>query len=833
MKNKNYLFTYLSTIIGAIILLLIFILSDLNCRKNAYSDISETLDYLKYQCIRYDEIADEEETKSLIRIADKVSYFKQDVLSNTKDKSLTEDYTNEFLIDQRLTGIIITNNEANLFFEYSLDENDSKIVDWKQIANSKKDIANNSNKCYVERIYSDKYCYDYAIISRNDNKGIILCYLKQDVKVVLGSQLSLSNLLDGFNIENNGMVFFTNSNYIVSSNVEKYNDVKINDCEFINKIKEDESQKDFVKIRVDNKNYYALSSRVKNYFIYVIYPSNKIFITRSLIFSYSTVVYVILVTLSILFNLKLNQLKRKQQEEIDKKYKDELNELANKAIKANSLKSDFLRRMSHDIRTPITTIKGLVEIGNHYKDDLEVQNEIRDKVLKTSGYLLDLVNDVLDMSKLEGEIEQFRNEPFILSELLKNVYEITKSQANDEGISLNIEKGKIIHDSLIGSKLHLQRVFINIINNAIKYNKKNGKITISYNEISTSGTIATFEFKCIDTGIGMSQEFQGKMFEPFEQENPNDTHYGTGLGLAIVKRIIDRIDGTIAVESKLNEGTTFTLTIPFLIYNSEKVNDINKQDNILSLEGINILLAEDNEINQEIIKFFLKNAKANVICVNNGKEAYEKYLENDRIDVILMDIIMPIMDGISSCIKIRNSNKENAKTIPIIALSANTFKDDIDKALNAKMDDYIAKPIDSNELIKKIKNVINHKKCGGGYQKMINENFYLLINEDYSDIKKRIIDDEIIHSILLKLRDDTTFINLKKSFNDKDFDNAFIYAHTLKGIASNLGFKRLFNESAILTEKLRNKDYSNLESIFNNIEKEYNLIIEKLNECYY
>lgn len=710
MKNKLNIFTYLVAIIGAIFLLLVFILSDFNCRKNSYEDMSETLDYLKYQCIRYDEIANDEEAKSLIRIADKASYFKQDIFSNFLNKSLVDDYTKEFLIDQRLTGIIITNNDSNLFFESSLVDDDKNTIDWKKIIGSKDDISKNNNKCYLERIYGEKYCYDYAIISRHDNKGVILCYLRQEINVVLGSLLSLSTLIDGFNIDNNGLIFFTTSDYVVSSNLNKYNDVKINNCEFVSKVLDEKSsQNDFIKIRVNKQNYYSLNSRVKNYYIYVLYPSSKIFVSRAIIVSYSTVIYVILITLLVLFNLKLKQIKRRQQDEIDKKYKDELNELANKAIKANLLKSDFLRRMSHDIRTPITTIRGLVEIGNHHKDDMIIQNEIRYKVEKTSGYLLDLVNDVLDMSKFEGEIELFRNDEFNINELIDNVYDITKSQANEEGITLKFEKGKITHDSLIGSKIHIQRVFINIINNAIKYNKKNGMITVSFNEISASDEIATYEFKCIDTGIGMSKEFQEKMFEPFEQENLDNKHYGTGLGLAIVKKIIDRIDGTINVESELNKGTTFTITIPLQISNNENKNVLSKKNITSSLKGVTILLAEDNEINQEIIKFFLTNAKANVICASNGKEAYEKFLSIDNIDVILMDIIMPVMDGINSCIKIRNSNRTNAKTIPIIALSANSFKDDIEKAFNAKMNDYIAKPVDSKDLIKKIKKVINNK----------------------------------------------------------------------------------------------------------------------------
>lgn len=710
MKNKINIFTYLVAIIGAIVLFLVFTLSDFNCRKNSYEDMSETLNYLKYQCIKYSEIASEEEAKSLIRIADKTLYFKQDVFSNSFNKSLADDYTKDFLIDQRLTGIIITNNDSNLFFEYSLVDDDKNSIDWKKIIGSKDDISCNNNKCYLERIYGEKYCYDYAIISRYDNKGVVLCYLRQEIKVVLGSLLSLSTLLDGFNIDNNGLIFFTTSDYVVSSNVNKYNDVKIKDCEFVSKVlNEKSSQNDFVKIRVNKKNYYSLNTRVKNYYIYVLYPASKIFVSRSLIVSYSIVIYVILITLLILFNLKLKQIKRRQQEEIDKKYKEELNELANKAIKANSLKSDFLRRMSHDIRTPITTIRGLVEIGNHHRDDMNIQNEIRYKVEKASGYLLDLVNDVLDMSKFEGEIEPFRNDTFSISELIDNVYEITKSQANEEGITLKFEKGKITHDSLIGSKIHIQRAFINIIYNAIKYNRENGIITVSFNEISTNDEMATYEFKCIDTGIGMSKEFQERMFEPFEQENLDNRHYGTGLGLAIVKKIIDRMDGTINVESEINKGTTFTITIPLQICNNENKNVLIKKNITSSLKGVTILLAEDNEINQEIIKFFLTNAKANVICASNGKEAYEKFLSIDNIDVILMDIIMPVMDGINSCIKIRNSNKINAKTIPIIALSANSFKDDIEKAFNAKMNDYIAKPVDSKDLIKKIKKVINNK----------------------------------------------------------------------------------------------------------------------------
>ena len=302
MKNKLNIFTYLVTIIGAIFLLLVFILSDFNCIKNSYEDMSETLDYLKYQCIRYDEIANDEEAKSLIRIADKTLYFKQDVFSNYLNKSSADDYTKEFLIEQRLTGIIITNNDSNLFFESSLVDDDKNTIDWKKIIGSKDDISKNNNKCYLERIYGEKYCYDYAIISRHDNKGVILCYLRQEVKVVLGSILSLSTLLDRVNIDNNGLIFFTTSDYVVSSNLNKYNDVKIKDCEFVSKVlNEKSSQNEFVKISVNKQNYYSLNARVKNYFIYVFYPSSKVFVSRQLIISYSIVIYIAIISLLVLF----------------------------------------------------------------------------------------------------------------------------------------------------------------------------------------------------------------------------------------------------------------------------------------------------------------------------------------------------------------------------------------------------------------------------------------------------------------------------------------------------------------------------------------------------
>ncbi len=373
---------------------------------------------------------------------------------------------------------------------------------------------------------------------------------------------------------------------------------------------------------------------------------------------------------------------------------------------AGDAKMNFLRRMSHDIRTPINGIRGIIEIADHNPNDLKLQKEYRDKIKTATGFLLDLVNSILDMSKLESGEIKLEHKPFNLHKLLKRNNEITIMQCKDCGINYHVKMNQNTHIDLIGSPLHLQQILMNLANNAVKYNKKDGEIFVGAREISSTESIVEYEFLCQDTGVGMSEEFQKHLFEPFTQENADArTKYaGTGLGMAITKELVDLLGGTIKVESKVGEGTKFLVRIPFEIDPCPKKEIAVEEQKEYSIEGTKILLVEDNDLNMEVAQYLLEEKGAIITKAWNGQEAIELFSKSKpgEYDVILMDIMMPVMGGWEATRQIRKLQREDAVTIPIIAMSANAFLDDIEHSKKAGMNGHVIKPLDMKVLIKTI-----------------------------------------------------------------------------------------------------------------------------------
>ena len=379
------------------------------------------------------------------------------------------------------------------------------------------------------------------------------------------------------------------------------------------------------------------------------------------------------------------------------------------AQRASLSKTDFLRRMSHDIRTPINGIRGMIEIAEHFTDDLQKQKECRDKVWEASGYLLSLVNNVLDMNKLESGAVVLTEMPFDLPQLLNEVNTVAEMQATEHGLyyDVDMEKQQIAHPYLIGSAPHLKQVLMNLASNAVKYNKENGRVTVWCRELSCDGKTAEFRFACKDTGIGMSKEFQKRAFEPFTQEGRDNarTHYdGTGLGLSIVQALVRQMGGRITFESEEGIGTSFLVTLPFQIDPNPQPKPKESVSEPIDLDGVRVLLAEDNDLNMEIATFFIEQHGAKVTTAHNGREAVELFANAPQgtFDLILMDIMMPAMNGYEATQTIRGMAREDAKTIPIIAMSANAFQDDIQKSRSVGMNDHLPKPLSTEKLLSAI-----------------------------------------------------------------------------------------------------------------------------------
>ena len=363
--------------------------------------------------------------------------------------------------------------------------------------------------------------------------------------------------------------------------------------------------------------------------------------------------------------------------------------------RANATKTSFLRRMSHDIRTPINGIRGLVKIAQDNEDNKEKIDDCLNKIYESSGFLLSLVNDVLDMNKLEsGEITLDHN-PFKLDKIINNAIDITKVRANERNIAITSDI-RIEYNDLIGSPLHLAQIFQNIINNAVKYNRKEGSINITLSEELCPENKVLLKFECADTGIGMSNEFQENVFKPFAQEGntARGTYEGTGLGMAITKELVDKMGGSIGFSSVADKGTTFVVELPFDL--GESVEEEAEEENY-GVGGLHVLVVEDNEINREIATFMLESVGIVPTCVTNGKEALDKVKE-EIYDCILMDVMMPVMGGLEATRQLRAMGVDT----PIIAMSANAFKDDVERSLKAGMNAHLSKPIDEKLLVKTI-----------------------------------------------------------------------------------------------------------------------------------
>ena len=391
-----------------------------------------------------------------------------------------------------------------------------------------------------------------------------------------------------------------------------------------------------------------------------------------------------------------------------KKTEEKLKESIRTAQKANAAKTDFLSRMSHDIRTPINGIVGLLDIDETHFDDKKLIRANHEKMKIAAEHLLSLINDVLQMSKLEdGEI--VLNHEFIdLAELTTEIVTIVVDRATEAGIIWDYEKGKaeIPYPYIYGSPLHLRQIFLNIYSNCTKYNKPGGKITTIVEALGDHEGICTYRWTISDTGRGMSEEFVKHIFEPFaqEEESARSDYQGTGLGMAIVKKLVEKMNGTIKVTSKEGVGSAFVITIPFEIAKAPAKIEPSKEEEPDNIEGVNLLLVEDNELNAEIVEVLLGDSGANVTTVHNGREAVGLF-ENSpagTFDAILMDVMMPVMDGLTATKCIRQMNREDAKTVPIIAMTANAFQEDAKRCLDAGMNAHLAKPIQTEKVIQMV-----------------------------------------------------------------------------------------------------------------------------------
>ena len=686
-------------------------------KKEAENRMVKTVNYVKVQCSTYTHYNEASESKSLLRAIESARQMSTNIDMETENGGrLSQEFLKENLQTLWVDGILVLDAEGKTVCKYSMDEAlTNEITDYLQ-KDIIMDFTGYEERSYSERIdREDGSRIDIAACARKDAPGMVAIYYYTSPEFVRNYTLTIQNLLNGYSTQKDGTIIVADKGTIVASNDESLLGQDTAGNQVVQAMKEHTDSQHIFHLKNEGTGGYGIMLKQRDYYIYTYLPDTEVF--RNLPLSVTAVVFLYLLIFGIFcfWGYRADLAHRKQEQEKDEKYKAELLRAAKKAEAANEAKTEFLQRMSHDIRTPINGICGMINVADHYADNMEKQTECRAKIKKTSHLLLELINEVLDMSKLESDEVVLEEIPFNLNSISEEILGVIEHMAAEQNIRIIWEKKEVTHWNLIGSPVHVKRILMNILSNAVKYNKENGYVYISCREIPSKQTaMTTLEFVCRDTGIGMAEAFQKRIFEPFAQEHAGSrTKFaGTGLGMPITKKLVEKMGGTISFESKEGTGTTFVIRIPFQIDADMKDRNETEEKTETSIQGLHVLLTEDNELNMEIAEFVLQNEGAVVTKAWNGQKAVDIFRKNrpGEFDVILMDIMMPVMNGYEAAKMIRSLDREDAKVIPIIAMTANAFTEDKMRAKEAGMDEHIAKPVDGKLLVKAINELVKHNQ---------------------------------------------------------------------------------------------------------------------------
>ena len=686
-------------------------------KKEAENRMVETVNYVKVQCSTYTHYNESSESKSLLRAIESARQMSTNIDMETENGGrLSQEFLKENLQTLWVDGILVLDTEGKTVCKYSMDESlTNEITDYLQ-----KDVIMDFTG-YEERSYSERIAredgsrIDIAACARKDASGMVAIYYYTSPEFIRNYTLTIQNLLNGYSTQKDGTIIVADKGTVVASNDENLLGQDTAGNQVVQAMKEHTDSQHIFHLKNEGTGCYGIMLKQRDYYIYAYLPDKEVFRNLPLSVTAAIFLYLLIFSIFCFWGHRADLAHRKQEQEKDEKYKAELLRTAKKAEAANEAKTEFLQRMSHDIRTPINGICGMINVADYYADNMEKQTECRAKIKKTSHLLLELINEVLDMSKLESDEVILEEIPFNLNSIFEEILGVIEHMAAEQNIRIIWEEKEVTHWNLIGSPVHVKRILMNILSNAVKYNKENGYVYISCREIPSKQTaMTTLEFVCRDTGIGMAEAFQKRIFEPFAQEHAGSrTKFaGTGLGMPITKKLVEKMSGTISFESKEGTGTTFVIRIPFQIDADMKDRTETEEKTETSIQGLHVLLTEDNELNMEIAEFVLQNEGAVVTKAWNGQKAVDIFRKNrpGEFDVILMDIMMPVMNGYEAAKMIRSLDREDAKVIPIIAMTANAFTEDKMRAKEAGMDEHIAKPVDGKLLVKVINELVKRNQ---------------------------------------------------------------------------------------------------------------------------
>lgn len=677
--------------------------------------LGNTIDYVKEQCTTYTRYNAAAVTKSLMRIMDNAQQVNRNI--GYEGSAVDEERLRFYAQEQRLTGIILLDTDGSVQCEYNGDLLNFQTLQKYIERDTVLDVVRYPQKTYASRIdLPDGSYVDISAYGRTDVPGVIVAYYHTTAEYARNYTLTIQGSLAGYNTRDDGVIVVANGDRIIASNDEELADTKVEDSRILQQIKANLSSAAVGHFKCDGSIYFGGLDRSRDYYIYA-YVSDRMVATDMVKnMMAALIIYLVMLTAIQMFRRRSAREYLAERDRREREFREQLMESAEKAEQANRAKTEFLQRMSHDIRTPINGIRGMIEIANYYKDDPDKQTECRKKIWDASGLLLELVNEVLDMGKLESGEIMLEEREFDLKELLDSVGIVVDKQARERGITIITDGYTVEHRCLLGSPLHLRRLLMNIISNAVKYNRVGGEIRLGCCEKpSADPETAQIEFTCADTGIGMSEEFQKHVFEPFAQErNTARSEYGgTGLGMPIAKSLAEKMGGTLSFVSRQGVGTTFTLSLPFRICHApEKRNKPKRLLQTSSIAGLHVLVAEDNRMNMEIAEFVLNVEEAFIIKAVNGEEAVRIFADSrpGEIDAILMDVMMPVMDGLEATRRIRAMKRPDARTIPIIAMTANAFAEDRQRAFAAGMDMHIAKPLEGSEMVETLERFVKSSR---------------------------------------------------------------------------------------------------------------------------
>lgn len=682
-------------------------------KKEAEARLYETAEYVKVQSSSVTHYNEASESQALLRLIESV----RQVGTNLKAEKEMGRSTEEALLQQNirglwLSGILILDENGETKESVTKMPSAEEALAGILSRDVVKDCARYPEKTYSQRLrLPDGAFIDMAACGRMDKPGIIVVYQYTPATYARTYTLMIQSLLAGYNPLTDGTILVADNGQVIASNDQALIGEETKHLPVVQALKENAGSRHLVNISEENA--YGIMLRQRGHYIYVYMPDTKVFAALPKNLGITLALYLLTLFAFFMYHYRSQMLHQKEEKEKEEEYRKSLQEEARRADAANIAKTEFLQRMSHDIRTPINGIIGMLAVAKRYPDDLKKQDECREKISKASQLLLELINEVLDMGKLESGEVVLEEKSFHLQELLNEVLTVIEKLAQERDIEVIRENFSVTHWDVVGSPGHVKRLMMNILGNAVKYNKDHGKIILSLREEEGEEGRAVYTFTCEDTGIGMSREYQKRIFEPFtrEDESVKTAYNGTGLGMPIAKKLTETMGGSISFTSEKGKGTTFTITLPFLIDKAAGRAEKTTEEAEASIRGVRILLVEDNELNMEISEFIIAEKGAVVTKAWNGKEAVETFANapEGAFDVILMDVMMPVMDGCKAAKEIRALPRKDAKRVPIIAMTANAFTEDKIRTREAGMNEHLSKPLAPDLVVKTIAKFLGKK----------------------------------------------------------------------------------------------------------------------------